>query len=147
MGRLPAIVGGGPAAPGWRKRGKPRVPSVRDSRVAEAIGMLQGPWSMLTRALFFGFSTSSTKVLRKSIAAKWEVFIIFGNNCKFYQDAKCLKKNAFCDLKCEKDGIEDGFVPLRRSLDAEELGQDNSDYSDLDKLPPLRLPGTATKNL
>jgi len=66
------------------------------------------------------------------------VFIIFENNCKFYQDAKCLKKNACCDLKCENDGIEDGFVPLRRSLDTEEKGQDNSD---LKKLPPLRLPG------
>jgi hypothetical protein len=66
------------------------------------------------------------------------VFIIFENNCKFYQDAKCLKKNAFCDLKCENDGIEDGFVPLRKSLDTEEKAQDNSD---LEKLPPLRLPG------
>ena len=73
------------------------------------------------------------------------MFIIFGNNCKFYQDAKCLKKNAFCDLKCENDGIEDGFVPLHRSLDTEEVGQDSSGYSDLNKLPPLRLPGTVTK--
>ncbi len=70
------------------------------------------------------------------------MFVIFENNCKFYQDAKCLKKNAFCDLKCENDGIEDGFVPLRKSLDTEEEGQDNSD---LEKLPPLRLLGTIAK--
>jgi hypothetical protein len=73
------------------------------------------------------------------------VFIIFGNNCKFYQDAKCVKKNASCDLRCESDGIEDGFLSLRRSLDTEETDQDNSDYSDLEKLPPLRLPGTVIK--
>ena len=70
------------------------------------------------------------------------MFIIFENNCKFYQDAKCLKKNAFCDLKCENDGIEDGFVPLRKPLDTEEKAQDNSD---LEKLPPLRLLGIITK--
>jgi hypothetical protein len=66
------------------------------------------------------------------------VLIIFGSSCEYYQDAKCLKKKAYCDLKCENDGIEDGFVPLRKSLDTEEKGQDNSD---LKKLPPLRLPG------
>ena len=70
------------------------------------------------------------------------MFIIFENNCKFYQDAKCLKKNAFCDLKCENDGIEDKFVPLRKPLDTEEKAQDNSD---LEKLPPLRLLGIITK--
>jgi hypothetical protein len=71
------------------------------------------------------------------------VFIIFGNNCEFYQDAKCLKKNAFCDLKCgDIDGFEGGFVPLRESLDTEEKGEDNSD---LKNLPPFRLPGTIVK--
>ena len=56
-----------------------------------------------------------------------------------------MKKNASCDLRCESDGIEDGFLSLRRSLDTEETDQDNSDYSDLEKLPPLRLPGTVIK--
>ncbi len=70
------------------------------------------------------------------------MFIIFENNCKFYQDAKCLKKNAFCDLKCENDSIEGEFLPLSKSLDTEEKARDNSD---LQKLPPLRLPGIITK--
>jgi hypothetical protein len=71
------------------------------------------------------------------------VFIIFGNNCEFYQDAKCLKKNAFCDLKCDDiDGFEGGFVPLRESLDTEEKGEDNSD---LKNLPLIRLPDTIVK--
>jgi len=71
------------------------------------------------------------------------VFIIFGNNCEFYQDAKCLKKNAFCDLKCDDiDGFEGGFVPLRESLDTEGKSEDNSD---LKNLPPFRLPGTIVK--
>ena len=71
------------------------------------------------------------------------MFIIFGNNCEFYQDAKCLKKNAFCDLKCDDiDGFEGGFVPLRESLDTEEKGEDNSD---LKNLPLIRLPDTIVK--
>jgi len=71
------------------------------------------------------------------------VFIIFGNNCEFYQDAKCLKKNAFCDLKCDDiDGFEGGFVPLRESLDTEEKGEDNSD---LKNLCPSHLQGTIVK--
>jgi hypothetical protein len=70
------------------------------------------------------------------------VFIIFGNDCEFYQDAKCLKKNAFCDLQCEKDGFDNGFVPLRESFHAEEKNEDNSN---LKNLPPLRLPGTIIK--
>jgi hypothetical protein len=70
------------------------------------------------------------------------VFTIFENNCEFYQDAKCLKKNAFCDLKCEGDNFEDGFIPLRESLDTEEKSEDNSD---LKNLPPFRLPGTIVK--
>ncbi len=71
------------------------------------------------------------------------MFIIFGNNCEFYQDAKCLKKYAFCDLKCDDiDGFEGGFVPLRESLDTEEKGEDKSD---LKNLPPLSLPDTIVK--
>jgi len=71
-----------------------------------------------------------------------EVFIIFRNDCKFYQDAKCLKKNAFCDLKCENDSIEDGFLLLPESLQTEEKTEDNSD---LENLPPLCLPNTIVK--
>jgi len=70
------------------------------------------------------------------------VFIIFGNNCKFYQDAKCLKKNSFCDLKCDIDGFDGEFLPLREFLDTEERSEDNSD---LKNLPPFRLPGTIAK--
>jgi hypothetical protein len=64
-----------------------------------------------------------------------EVFIIFGNRCKFYQDAKCLKKNAFCDLKCDVDGFENGFGPLPEPLDAEGKNEDNSGLRNL----PFRL--------
>ena len=71
-----------------------------------------------------------------------EVFIIFENDCQFYQDAKCLKKNAFCDLQCEKDGFEDGFEPLREFLHIEEKSEDNSD---MNNLPRLRLPDTIIK--
>ena len=70
------------------------------------------------------------------------MFIIFGNNCEFYQDAKCLKKNAFCDLKCENDSFEGGFVPLRESPDTEEKNVDNSD---LENLSLIRLPDTIVK--
>ena len=70
------------------------------------------------------------------------MFTIFENNCEFYQDAKCLKKNAFCDLKCEDDSFGDGFVPLRESLYTEEQSEDNSD---LKNLSPSRLPGTIVK--
>jgi hypothetical protein len=70
------------------------------------------------------------------------VFIIFGNDCEFYRNAKCFKKNAFCDLKCEDDSFKDGFVPLRESMDTEEKSEDNSD---LKNLPPLRLPDAILK--
>jgi hypothetical protein len=71
------------------------------------------------------------------------VFIIFGNNCEFYQDAKCLKKNAFCDLKCDDiDGFEGGFLPLREFLNSEEKRGDNSD---LKNLCPSHLQGTIVK--
>lgn len=70
------------------------------------------------------------------------MFTIFGNNCEFYQDAKCLKKKAFCDLKCEDDSFEGGFVPLPESLDTEENSEDNSD---LENLPLIRLPDTIVK--
>lgn len=72
--------------------------------------------------------------LRLSNGVK-EVFIIFGNNCKFYRDAKCLKKNGFCDLKCDIDGFEGGFVPLCEPLDTMEKSQDNLD---LTKQSPFR---------
>ena len=65
-----------------------------------------------------------------------EVFIIFVNRCEFYQDTKCLKKNAFCDLQCEKDGFDNGFEPLRESLHIEEKNEDNPD---LKNLPPFHL--------
>jgi hypothetical protein len=68
------------------------------------------------------------------------VFNIFGNNCEFYQDAKCLKKNGFCDLKCDDiGGFEGGFVTLRESLNTEEKSEDNSD---LKNLCPSHLQGT-----
>ncbi len=71
------------------------------------------------------------------------MFIIFGNNCEFYQDAKCLKKNAFCDLKCDDmDGFEGGFVSLREPLDLEGKSEDNSD---LKNLCPSHLQGTIVK--
>jgi len=71
------------------------------------------------------------------------VFIIFGNSCEFYQDAKCLKKNAFCDLKCDDmGGFEGGFLPLRESLYTEGKSEDNSD---LKNLQPFRLPGAIVK--
>jgi hypothetical protein len=70
------------------------------------------------------------------------VFIIFGNDCKFYIDAKCLKKNAFCDLNCDIDGFEGEFVPLRESLGTEEKSEDNSD---LKKFPPFRLQNNVVK--
>jgi hypothetical protein len=70
------------------------------------------------------------------------VLIIFGNNCKFYQDAKCIKKNAFCDLKCDIDGFEGEFLPLREFLDTEEKSEDNSD---LKNLPPFRLQNNVAK--
>ena len=68
--------------------------------------------------------------------------MIFRNDCEFYKNAKCLKKNAFCDLNCEKNGFDDGFVPLSKSLDTEEKSEDNPD---LENLPPLRLPNTIVK--
>jgi len=71
-----------------------------------------------------------------------EVFIIFVNDCKFYQDAKCLKKNSFCDLQCEKDGFDNGLESLRESLRTEGESEDNSD---LKNLPPSHLPRTITK--
>ena len=68
---------------------------------------------------------------------------MFGNNCEFYQDAKCLKKNAFCDLKCDDtDNFEGGFLPLPESLDTEEKGEDSSD---LMNLPLFRLPDTIVR--
>jgi hypothetical protein len=70
------------------------------------------------------------------------VFIIFRNDCEFYKNANCLKKNAFCDLQCGKTGFEDGFVPLREFLHAGEKSEDNSD---LENLSPLRLPNTIVK--
>ena len=65
-----------------------------------------------------------------------EVFIIFVNRCEFYQDTKCLKKNAFCDLQCEKDGFDNGFEPLRESLHIEGKSGDNPN---LKNLSPLHL--------
>jgi hypothetical protein len=71
------------------------------------------------------------------------VFIIFGNSCEFYQDAKCLKKNAFCDLKCDDmDGFEGRFEPLRESLDTEGKSEENSD---LKNLLSFRVPGATIK--
>jgi hypothetical protein len=70
------------------------------------------------------------------------VFLIFGSKSEFYQEAKCLKKNTFCDLKCEKDGLENGFVPLCGFLHTEEKSENNAN---LKNLPPLRLPETIVK--
>jgi hypothetical protein len=59
-----------------------------------------------------------------------EVFFIFESNCKYYQDAKCTKKNGFCDLKCDIDGFEDGIGPRSDLSDIVEVGEDDSDSTD-----------------
>ena len=42
---------------GRRSGVQARVPGLRDSRVAEAEEILRGPWSILTRAFFFLFTS------------------------------------------------------------------------------------------
>jgi hypothetical protein len=55
------------------------------------------------------------------------VVIIFRDNCEFYRDSRCLKKNAFCDLKCDMDRFEGGFVRVRASLRTEEKSEGDPD--------------------
>jgi hypothetical protein len=58
VGRLPTEIGGGPTAPDMVQA---RVTKTRDSRVTEAKEILQGPWSIVTRALFLSHSLTSTE--------------------------------------------------------------------------------------
>lgn len=68
--------------------------------------------------------------------------MIYGNNCEFYREGKCLKKNAFCDLKCDMDSLEGGFIGLRASLKTEEKSEGDPD---LKKPPSYRLHTIARK--
>jgi hypothetical protein len=49
------------------------------------------------------------------------------SSCKYYQDAKCIKKNAFCDLKCDIDGFEEGIRPLSDPSATLEVEQGDSE--------------------
>jgi hypothetical protein len=55
------------------------------------------------------------------------VVIIFRNKCEFYRDSKCIKKNAFCDLKCDMDGFGGGFTGLSASVRTEEKSKGDPD--------------------
>jgi len=55
VGRLPAIIGGGPAVPEMEQVGKATGPVIQDGRVAEATGVVpKGPWLKFTTGFFIG---------------------------------------------------------------------------------------------
>jgi len=73
-----------------------RVPSIRDSRVAEANSILRGPWSVLTRALLL-----EPVILNKEVVMMLMMF----KECPFYRASETLimgKGIGYCDLDCDR---------------------------------------------
>lgn len=60
------------------------------------------------------------------------MYTIFRNSCKFYQDAKCLKKRVFCDVKCDEiDPIESRWAHLYGFMNEAGKNKENPELRDI----------------
>ncbi len=102
MGRLPSEgnLGAGPLFQQWSRWGKPRVPNARDSRVAEARGILWGPWSIWIMGLFLRPLNRNKEVVQMLLMFK---------ECPFYRASESLSMGrgiGYCDLDCDRATCE-----------------------------------------